>query len=171
LATIAIRPEAPGDRAALRGVNERAFGQSAEADLVDALRAGCPDRLSLVAELEGEVVGHILFSPATLEGEGDTLVGMALAPMAVLPEHQRRGIGSRLVEAGLAELRQADCPFVIVLGHPDYYPRFGFVPASRHGVRGEYVVPDEVFMLLPLAANPDRLAGLARYRPEFAAAD
>ena len=93
---------------------------------------------------------------------------MGLAPMAVLPGHQRKGIGSELVRAGLAELRERDCPFVIVLGHPEYYPRFGFEPASGHGVKCEWEVPDEAFMILVLdEARLPEAGGTARYRPEF----
>jgi len=167
--SIRIRAERPGDIPAVRVVNGRAFEQFVEADLVDRLRAECPEAISLVAESEDQIVGHILFTPALLPGEGETLQGMGLAPMAVLPEHQREGIGSRLVEAGLHILREQSCPFVIVLGHPKYYPRFGFEPASRHGIRCQWEgVPDEAFMILFLDEST-RLAarGVARYRDEF----
>ena len=96
---------------------------------------------------------------------------MGLAPMAVLPERQRQGIGSELVETGLAELRERDCPFVIVLGHPEYYPRFGFEPASRHGIKCEWEVPDEAFMILVLdGARMPEAGGRACYRAEFSEA-
>ena len=91
--------------------------------------------------------------------------------MAVLPERQRQGIGSELVETGLAELRERDCPFVIVLGHPEYYPRFGFEPASRHGIKCEWEVPDEAFMILVLdEVRMPEAGGRARYRAEFSEA-
>lgn len=166
-----IRPEAPGDAAAVRVVNERAFGQPAEADLVDALRRGCDDALSLVATDE-DVVGHILFTPVLVDGAAPSLAGMGLAPMSVLPEHQRRGVGSSLVRHGLDALRERGCPFVVVVGHPDYYLRFGFVPASKHGFLSQWQgIPDDVFMALIL--NPSAMGGVrgvARYRPEFDAA-
>ena len=133
--SILIREERPADHAAVRRINDIAFGQPQEGELVDALRANCPEVLSLVAEQDGVLLGHIMFSPCVLDPEGVAKAGMGLAPMAVLPAHQRRGIGSQLVAQGLATLRAADCAYVIVLGHPEYYPRFGFVPASRFGVR------------------------------------
>ena len=113
---IKIRPERPDDITAIHGVNEEAFGEPTEAKLVDTLRATCPGGLSLVALAENEIVGHILFTPVTVQCEKGEVRGMGLAPMAVLPEHQRRGIGSRLVETGLERLRRQGCPFVIVLG-------------------------------------------------------
>jgi len=94
---------------------------------------------------------------------------MGLAPMAVLPDHQREGIGSELVRTGIERLRNVGCPFVIVLGHPEYYPRFGFEVASHHGIRGEWDVPDEAFMILVLdESEMQGVSGLVKYRPEFA---
>jgi putative acetyltransferase len=165
----AIRKEERDDEAAVRAVNERAFGQRDEADIVDRLRVSCRDLVSLVAVREESAVGHILFSPASIEGRGGLTEGMALAPMAVIPECQRQGVGSALVRAGLAVLRLRSCPFVVVLGHPEYYPRFGFVPASRRAVRCSWEgVPDEVFMILVLEESAMiGVAGVARYRDEF----
>ena len=164
---LVIRREIPRDIPLIHGVNAAAFDTTAEARLVDALRAAGAATLSLVAEERGEIVGHILFSPVTIEGRpGLDVVG--LAPMAVVPARQRQGIGSRLVREGLAELRQKGCVGVVVLGHPRYYPRFGFVPASRLGLRCEYDSPDEAFMALELV--PGALAGppgLVRYHPEL----
>lgn len=173
MAAVLIRAEEPADAAAVRAVNELAFEQPIEADLVDALRAAGKAVVALVAVAGGRVVGHILFSEVRIEPDagGAAAVAAGLAPMAVLPELQRRGIGSRLVEAGLARCREAGYGASIVLGHPDYYPRFGYVPASRFGVRSTYDVPDEVFMAQEL--RPGALAaaaGLARYAPEFDAA-
>ncbi len=165
MGTIEIREEQPGDVEAIHRVVEQAFGQPQEAQLVDTLRKNCSELLSLVAVDGDDIVGHILFSPAVLAD----VHGMGLAPMAVTPAQQRDGIGSRLIRAGLAILEERGCPFVIVLGHADYYPRFGFEPASARGVRCEWEVPDDVFMLLVLdETTMNGVSGLARYRPEFA---
>jgi putative acetyltransferase len=167
-----IRDEAAGDAPAVHAVNEEAFGSPVEAGIVDALRTACDDRISLVAERDGGIVGHILFTPVEIDAAGGPVRGYGLAPMAVRPAWQRRGVGSALIAEGTRRLREAGAPFVIVLGHPEYYPKFGFEPASRHGVRCQWPgVPDEAFMLLVLdAAVAPRLAGVARYRPEFDAA-
>jgi putative acetyltransferase len=166
---VAIRSEAPADYAAVREINLRAFGQANEADLVDALRSNCRDHVSLVAEADGQPVGHILFTPVVIESPENKVTGMGLAPMAVLPVFQRRGIGSRLIEAGLDRLRHDGQPFVVVLGHPEYYPRFGFRPASQFGVACEFEgVPDEAFMMIALEGPwPKDVAGIAHYQPEF----
>jgi putative acetyltransferase len=163
-----IRPEKPEDAPRVRHVNELAFGQPAEADLVERLRRACADSLSLVAE-DDAVVGHILFTPVAVEGAGRRVVGMGLAPMAVLPERQRQGIGSQLVRRGLDILRERGCPFVVVVGHPEYYPRFGFEPASRHGLACQWEgVPDAAFMVLVLdGLAMAGVSGVARYREEF----
>ena len=161
---IAVREEGPDDLAAIREVNDRAFDQPLEGRIVDALRAHGAVRLSLVAEVERRVVGHILFSPVTSAGAD----GLGLGPMAVTPEQQRRGVGAALIDAGLARLRAAGCPFVVVLGHHEYYTRFGFVPASRYGMRCEWDVPDESFMVHVLdPAATAAAAGQIGYRPEF----
>jgi putative acetyltransferase len=163
-----IRLERPEDASGVRHVNELAFGQAVEAGLVDSLRQACTDSLSLVAEDEA-VVGHILFTPVAVESAGRRILGMGLAPMAVLPDRQRQGIGSQLVRRGLAALRERDCPFVVVVGHPQYYPRFGFEPASTHGLASQWEgVPDAAFMVLVLDAHAMRgVSGVAKYREEF----
>jgi putative acetyltransferase len=143
---IIIRPETPADANPVRHVNELAFGQPLEADLVDRLRQTRTDSLSLVAE-DDAVVGHILFTPVVVENAARRVVGMGLAPMAVLPDRQRQGIGSQLVRRGLNILRKRGCPFVVVVGHPEYYPRFGFEPASRHGLASQWEgMPDAAFI-------------------------
>ena len=166
---ISIRRERPVNMAAIRAVNEAAFGQTTEADIVDALRNACPDLLSLVAESAGEIIGHILFSPVTVEDGSQYRHGMGLAPMAVMPDRQRQNIRSKLVEAGLEILRERGCPFVVVLGHPEFYPRFGFVPASRYGLRCQWEgVSDAAFMVLVLdELSMAGVSGIARYREEF----
>jgi putative acetyltransferase len=162
---IEIREERPDDVAAVRDLNRRAFGQDQESNIVDALRANGAALLSLVATLNDRVVGHIMYSPLTIDGK---LEGAALGPMAVIPERQRQGIGSKLIEAGNQKLKDAGCPFIIVVGHADYYPRFGFRPASEHGIKCQWDVPDDVFMLLVLdQAKMEGVSGLAKYRHEF----
>jgi putative acetyltransferase len=164
-----IRAEQTADIAAVRRVNEQAFGRTHEAALVDALRVVSHPQVSLVAVADGQVVGHIFFSPVMIESETSTAAALGLAPMAVLPEYQRQGVGSQLVREGLRACRRIGCNVVVVLGHPEYYPRFGFVPASRKGLRSEYEVPDEAFMVTEL--EPGALGGqrgLVKYRPEFA---
>jgi putative acetyltransferase len=162
---IEIREERPDDAPAIREVNKRAFGQDQEGDIVDALRTNGAVSLSLVAAVNGRIVGHIMYSPITV---GGVITGAALGPMAVVPEYQRQGIGSKLVGAGNEKLQDDDCPFIIVLGHPNYYPRFGFRPASMYGIECEWAVPDNVFMLLVLdEAKMQGVSGLAKYQHEF----
>jgi putative acetyltransferase len=163
-----IRPEKPEDASQVRHVNVLAFGQPAEADLVEKLRQACTDSLSLVAE-DGAVVGHILFTPVVVESAGRRVVGMGLAPMAVLPDRQRQGIGSQLVRRGLDILRERGCPFVVVVGHPEYYPRFGFERASSHGLASQWEgMPDAAFMVLILDGRAMAgVSGVAAYREEF----
>ena len=162
---IEIREERSDDVPAVRHLNRRAFGQDQESNIVDALRTNAAALLSLVATLNGQVVGHIMYSPLSIDGKFE---GAALGPMAVLPQCQREGIGTKLIEAGNRKLKDDGCPFIIVVGHADYYPRFGFKPASEHGIKCEWDVPDNVFMLLVLdQAKMAGVAGLAKYRPEF----
>jgi putative acetyltransferase len=163
-----IRPERAADTSEVRRVHELAFGQPVEADLVDRLRDACADALSLVAE-DHVVVGHILFTPVIVESAARRVVGMGLAPMAVLPDRQRQGIGSQLVTRGLDILRERGCPFVVVVGHPEYYPRFGFERASTHGLASQWNgMPDAAFMVLVLNARAMAdVSGVATYRDEF----
>jgi putative acetyltransferase len=166
---VEVRPERRGDRAAVRRVNEVAFGQPDEADLVDRLREQAAAYLGLVAVRAGEVIGHVAFSPMTMAPPRPHLVAWGLAPMAVLPAYQRQGVGGRLVREGLAACRREGGTAVFVLGHPAYYPRFGFAPASAHGLRSTYDVPAEAFMVLELV--PGALGGVmgtAHYDPVFA---
>jgi putative acetyltransferase len=156
-----IRPEEPRDLDAIRAVHLAAFGQSAEADLVDALR---PGTVSLVAEIDGAVVGHVLFSPVEVGGSP----ALALAPMGVLPAFQRRGIGSELVRRGLDAGARLGHGVVIVLGHAEYYPRFGFRPARPHGIVPPWDVPDEVFLARELAPGAlEKMRGRVVYPPPF----
>jgi putative acetyltransferase len=166
---IAIRPERPEDVAAVSMVERAAFDRTEEADLVDRLRASVRPHVSLVAEVAAEIVGHIFFSPVTIAAASSQLKPMGLAPMAVMPARQRAGIGGALIRAGLGACRELGAGAVVVLGHAEYYPRFGFVPAVRFGLRCEYPVPDEAFMALELVPGALRgVTGLVRYAPEFA---
>lgn len=166
---VTIRDEAPAEAAAVFALHAAAFPGDAEARLVDALRARARPLVSLVAENAGAVCGHILFSPVSLAGFAGGLL-MGLAPMAVMPALQNRGIGSALVRAGLARCAAIGALGVVVLGHPEYYPRFGFRDAADFGLGCEYDVPPGVFMALELTAGALRDAhGTVRYHAAFAA--
>ena len=166
---ITIRFEKPEDIAFIHSVNEQAFGRVSEAKLVDTLRQACADHLSLVADDNGSIVGHIMFTPVLVAEEKQKLQGMGLAPMAVQPSRQRQGIGSLLIKYGLNILHEKGCPFVIVLGHPDYYPRFGFKPASGFNIRCQWEgLPDEAFMILVMDHEAMKnVSGVATFRDEF----
>jgi putative acetyltransferase len=166
---IEIRKEAPADHDWVRMLNDAAFGQPEEGRIVDLLRHSCPETLSLVAELDGQIVGHLFFSPATIGRRNGEIKGMGLAPMAVLPGFQNQGIGSTLVEEGIRRVRDMGYPFIIVLGHERYYPRFGFERASIHQLRCQWEgVPDEAFMVMILdGAVMKEVSGVVKYRDEF----
>jgi putative acetyltransferase len=158
------RPEQAHDVAPVRALLEAAFPSTAEARLVDALRAAGRLAVSLVATDGQVVVGHVAFSPVTV----GSVTGLGLAPMAVQPAHQNKGVGALLVREGLASCAEAGCGFVVVLGEPEYYGRFGFERASARGLDNDYGV-DEAFMVLELRAGtlpPD--GGVVHYAPEFA---
>ena len=169
--TLLVRPEQSGDEHAITRVHDAAFGQTDESRIVDAIRRAGHSNISFVALDGSGIVGHIFFSPVAIEASQPVSSVMGLGPMAVLPEMQRRGIGSWLVREGLQECARSGCRAVVVVGHPQYYPRFGFRTASSFGLRCEYPVPDEVFMAIELEAGA--LAGgggLVRYLPEFGGA-
>lgn len=163
-----IRGEHAEDAARIADINRQAFGRDEEARLIERLRA-VPEfdaDLSRVAVLDGQIVGHILLTPCVIEGDGASTPIVCLAPMAVHPAHQRRGIGSALVRDGLRACRERGHRIVTVVGHAAYYPRFGFTPASRFGIRSPFPVPDEAFMVLAL--GPGALDGVVRYPAAFA---
>lgn len=149
---------------------DSAFGHNGEAELIDSLRQKAVGCLSLVAVQGQEVVGHLLFSPATIEAHDGTVAGMALAPMSVSPVKQRQGIGSRLILDGLAMFQATDCKFVVVAGHPDFYPQFGFKSASdvglTHGFAG---MPQQVFFVKCFDGFEEKRlrTGKAFYHPIF----
>ncbi|MEG4941659.1 N-acetyltransferase [Microcoleus sp. F4-D5] len=163
-----IRTEKPEDLEAVRQVNIAAFGRENEANLVDRLR-GMESTFSFVAVQSDRIVGHILFSPVVLAGKcSSNLSILGLAPVAVLPEYQRQGIGTLLIQQGLEECRRSGFQAVVVLGHPDLYSRFGFIPASRKSLKCEYDVPDEAFMVLELESGSlQDCSGTVKYRSEF----
>lgn len=162
-----IRPERPDDVAVIRQVTHRAFGSPGEADLVDRLRAADKMVVSLVAERDGQVVGHVLFSPVTVTIAPPAWRAVGLAPVSVLPEFQREGIGSALIRAGLEACRQAGYDAAVVLGHVDYYPRFGFARALDRGLDNEYGATD-AFMVLELRSGAlNHVRGLVSYASEF----
>ena len=136
-----IRAERPEDVQEIRDINIEAFDTEAEANLVEVLRNSGIPLISLVAEEGGGLIGHILFSPVTLEDGKSSLSIAGLAPMAVLPNWQNKGIGSKLMEEGLRHCKHFGYAAVVVLGHPGYYPRFGFVPSVNYGMKSEYDVP------------------------------
>ena len=162
-----IRTEAPADILPIDNLLKGTFDTEAEANLVMKLRENGRRTLSLVAcSDEGEVIGHLLFSPVTVDGQDDNWQG--LAPLAVKPECQRQGVGLALMEEAKDMLAELGYPVAVVLGHSDYYPKAGFVKASEHGLRCAWPVPDEAFMDLELI--PGTLAGrsgLVEYSVEF----
>lgn len=166
--SIEIRDERDMDRPAVFAVNAAAFPTDAEARLADSLRASANPYISLVAVDNGNVIGHIMFTPVTLS-DCDELRLMGLGPMAVAPPLQRQGIGTQLVDAGLRRCRDMKYGAVVVLGHPEYYPRFGFRSASAWTIECEYDVPEDAFMLLELSADYLKgRHGTIRYNAAFA---
>ena len=162
-----IRPEKETDCEEVYGIHVSAFPTPSEATLVNALRERAHPLVSLVAEEGDKIIGHIMFSPVTLSGYSSLLV-MGLAPMAVVPDRQNQGVGSELVLAGLEHCRRLEASAVVVLGHPQFYPRFGFLPSSRFGIDSEYEVPQEVFMAMELVPGAlGRNAGRAKYHAAF----
>jgi putative acetyltransferase len=167
---VLIRAEQPGDEVAIADLNDATFGGTDESRLVEALRRSAHATISLVATTGNAVVGHILFTPVSVDIPGPPIAAMGLGPMAVVPECQRLGIGSRLVRAGLEACVRCGCEVVVVVGHPHFYPRFGFRPAHILGLGSEYAVADDVFMAIELVSGAlVGRAGLVRYLPEFGA--
>lgn len=164
---VVVREEQPADHAAVRALHQAAFEGPDEAALVDALRALPAHRpeWSLVAVDDVRVVGHVMYSRV---GLGDGPRGaLALAPMAVVPDRQRQGIGGALVREGLRRADAAGEPLVIVVGYPEYYPRFGFVPARPLGLLPPEEWPDEAWMAIPLGAHRPEDRGAVQYAPPF----
>ena len=165
-----IRAEAAKDLARITEINDSAFGQKGEGILVERLRQNedFDAELSLVAEVDGVVVGHILFYPVVIDSDGKDCQCLALAPMSVLPQFQRSGIGSKLVIEGLQRAKRLGYKSVIVVGHAEYYPRFGFRPASQWGIKLPFEAPDNVFLALELISGElESKRGIVKYPQEF----
>jgi putative acetyltransferase len=164
-----IREEIPEDTDRIREINDAAFGQPNEGRIVDRIRESCSETLSLVAVLDGKIAGHIFFSPIEIQSKSGNMKGMGLAPLAVAPDLQNQGIGTQLVIEGLRIMKERGYPLVIVLGHPQYYPRFGFKPASLYDLKCQWEgVPDEVFMTIIFNEEEMKgVSGFARYHDAF----
>jgi putative acetyltransferase len=163
---VSIRHETASDREAVFRVESAAFGEETEARLVDQLRDNGHSLLSLVAEDQGEIVGHLMFSPMTIEGPAGSWDAVCLAPVAVAPSRQRTGIGGQLMLAGFAELREAGHRAIVLLGHPSYYPRFGFRPGREYGLH--FQDDRDAFMALELYPGAlDGVSGDVKFAPEF----
>jgi putative acetyltransferase len=160
-----IRLEEPGDRDAVRRVHTACFPTDAEARLVEALRQSARLVISLVAEVDGAVVGHVAFSPVTTR-RGD--LGLGLAPVAVLPSHRRQGIAHALIRQGLERCGRDGYAWAVVLGDPAYYRRFGFIPAPSVGLSDAYGGGDAFQIMEIRPRTLPRNAGLVEYGPEFA---
>lgn len=165
---LVIRAETPEDAGSIRYVNEQAFGGKEEAVVIEKLRNRGALTLSLVAVQGDEVVGHIAFSPVVIASEYSSFEAIALGPMAVLPTYQRQGIGGQLVREGLEKCQNLGHSIVVVMGHPTYYPRFGFRTAKPRGISCEFESPEEAFMILELrhGALAGR-SGIVKFQPEF----
>jgi predicted N-acetyltransferase YhbS len=172
---ITLRGEANGDHEAIRKLTLSAFagsdlGHNGEADLVGQLHDNSVEQQSFVACINDEIIGHIMFTQVTIRAPQHELSGMGLAPMSVVPQHQKTGVGTKLLNHGIDQLDANGCPFIVVLGHPEYYARFGFLPASEfkisHGFAG---IPQDVFFIrFNRNVTLSRISGgRVFYQPEF----
>ena len=169
---VSIRLEAPGDEPGVRDVELAAFGGPEEAEIVDRIRAEAPAGwLSLVAaDAAGDIVGHLLLSPCPVEDDAGAVrtTVLAIGPVAVRPSAQRRGVGAALMYAAMSLAMARGAPALVLLGHADYYPRFGFEPARPLGIEPEVATwPDEAWMALRLADWTPELRGVAHFPPAF----
>jgi putative acetyltransferase len=167
---LCIRPERPDDYVIITEINDAAFGGKTEGILVEKLRATKEfvRALSLVAELDGTPVGHILFYPVTINSGETRYPTLALAPMSIIPEYQKKKIGSTLVIAGLKRAQELGYRSVIVLGHPDFYRKFAFKTASDWGITPPFEAPDSAFMALEIVLGElEGKAGIVEYPSAF----
>lgn len=163
-----IRDEDQFDFKGIWDINKLAFQGEEEGKLINKLREEDVDLISLVAEDGLNLVGHILISPAIIKSEDKSIEIAALGPMAVLPTYQRKGIGSELIKEGIRRCIKAGYVAIAVLGHPEYYPKFGFLPSVKYGITCEYEVPEEVFMILELHKSfLNEITGVVKYHPAF----
>jgi putative acetyltransferase len=170
---IDIRPEKAGDREEQKSIYDlhlRTFGRRVEPELVGKIRSSenfIPE-LSLVAVNENKIAGHVIFSLISIKSKREEIPVLALSVLCVLPEYQKRGIGTKLVGRGFEECQRLGHNFVIIVGLPSYYPRFGFVPASGYGLSPAFEVPDEAFMAVELTSGAlNGISGTVQYPPEF----
>ncbi|MDN5215062.1 N-acetyltransferase [Fulvivirgaceae bacterium BMA12] len=166
---ITIREESNGDLIAIRKINDKAFGRPQEGRVIDKLRESDSQVLSLVAEIDNNIVGHIFYSTAVIACNNERIVGMGLAPMAVLPAYQKQGIGKLLINESLDVLKKKRVTFIIVLGHEAYYPKFGFEVASKYNIKCQWDdVPNEAFMILILDKEKmSNVHGVAKYSDQW----
>ena len=163
-----FRPETTQDIDAVRRVNNAAFERHNESAIITELRKAEAVTLSMVAEQDNQIIGNVIFSPAKLENKKRARSIVALGPVAVHPDHQRSGVGTKLIQAALDGLRADGHRIAVVLGHSTYYPRFGFEPSVNFRIRSEWDVPDDVFMVLALADGAlDHAHGVVIYHPAF----
>jgi putative acetyltransferase len=167
---LTLRYEQPEDHVAIHAVHTAAFGRPHEGNLVDALRRAEALTISLVAVQDGRTIGHITFSPVTVTSSATTIEALGLGPLAVLPACQLHGIGTQLINVGLAACHATRYSVVVVLGRPYYYPRFGFMTAKHYGIVWEHDVPEGAFMVQELKEGAlGQIQGVVKYRPEFEA--
>jgi putative acetyltransferase len=167
---IKYRPEETKDHAAIFEINQLAFPEDNEARLVDMLRdsESYVNGLSMVAEKDGEIVGHILFTKLTIESSNRDNIALSLAPLAVKPNFQRQGIGAGLIKEGIKACKSLGYGAIVVVGHPEYYPKFGFSPAREKGLGTPFPVPDDAFMVYELVPGYlDNIQGIVKLAPEF----
>jgi len=163
-----IREEQLSDIEKVYEINSDAFGRDNEPNLVNALRARLSSYISLVADDNANVIGHIMFTPVELSGSEDKLKIMGLAPLAVLSNYQSKGVGSKLVQEGIERCKSQGYDAIVVLGHPNYYPKFGFIPSVSYGIKSEYEVSDEKFMVLELVLDSLKgSGGVIKYHDAF----
>jgi putative acetyltransferase len=167
--SLVIRKEHTGDEEYIYFVNDQAFDRCDEADVVDKLRDKNKLQLSLVAEIDKKIVGHIAFTRVSIPGTHHGIQGLGLAPMAVLKEYQNRRIGTALIHEGLKQCEELGMDFVVVLGYPKYYSRFGFQKASLFVIHFIYNIPEEAFMIMELKKGAIRSIAnqTIKYEPEF----
>jgi putative acetyltransferase len=163
-----IQQESPKDLNNIYEINKLSFGEETEAKIVNALREADELVLSLVAQIDNKTIGYIAFSEVKIVSENKTHKAIGLGPMAILPEYQRKGYGSKLIEEGLTILTERGYGIVVVLGHPNFYPKFGFIPSEKYGIRCEYECPPEAFMIKELKHNSLMgIGGIVHYSSMF----